>query len=121
MWVDEKLSSLVWNRVMGKICEEWQGFTLFVSIHSLTFSEVVHNEIVPFQGTVLLNANVAFLAIPSVDNGLPSKGHGRSVAEIASYASVLTSIGSIILGLLLERQNRTKERETAHEAVRSIS
>jgi len=89
MWVDEKLSSLVWNRVMGKTYDEWQKFTL--------------------SGTVLLNANVAFLAIPGVDN---------PIAEIASYASVFSSIGCIILGLLLDRQNRTKERETAYEAAR---
>jgi len=110
---------------MGKIGEEWKGFTLSVSIYSLSVGEwfVV---IVHFQGTVLLNANVAFLAIPATlgNGGQPGQGpniHGRSAAEIASYASVLASIGCIILGLLLDRQNRTKERQTAYEAVRSIS
>ena len=122
MWVDEKLSHLVWTRVMGKICEEWQGFTLFVSIHSLSFSEWFM-MIAHFQGTVLLNANVAFLSIPTtlVNEGQGPSILGRSPAEIASYASVFTSIGCIIFGLLLDRQHRTKERDTAEEAVCSIS
>jgi len=61
----------------------------------------------------MLNANVAFLAIQSVDvNANPY----RSPAQISSYLSVVANIGSIILGLLLMRQNRTKSRETADEA-----
>ena len=67
-----------------------------------------------FQATVMLNANVAFLAIQSVDvNSNPY----RSPAQISSYLSVVANIGSIILGLLLLRQNRTKSKETADEAV----
>ena len=61
-----------------------------------------------------MNANVAFLAIPSVDNG---NNPPRSSAQIASYISIATSIGSIILGLLLVRQNRTKSRENAEDVV----
>jgi len=65
----------------------------------------------------MLNANVAFLAIQSIDEEatLPQ----RSAAQLASYVSILASIGSIILGLLLVRQNRTKTRESAVEAVRN--
>jgi hypothetical protein len=47
------------------------------------------------QATVLLNANVGFLAINSVDVS------GRSPAQIASYMSLVASLGSILLGLLL--------------------
>jgi len=54
---------------------------------------------------VLLNANVAFLAIQSVDNAA-SVGH-RSNAQRASYFSIVTSIAAIILGLLLVRQHHT--------------
>jgi hypothetical protein len=57
------------------------------------------------QATVLLNANVAFLAIQSVDNAA-SNGH-RSNAQRASYFSIITSIAAIILGLLLVRQHHT--------------
>ena len=66
------------------------------------------------QATVLLNANVAFLAIPSVDTG---DGH-VSAAQISSYLSIVTSVGCILVGLLLIRQHRVKSKETAEEAVR---
>ena len=66
------------------------------------------------KSTVVLNANVAFLSIQSVDTG----GHSfRSPAQISSYCSIAVSIGSIILGLILVRQSRTKHRETAGEVV----
>lgn len=45
-------------------------------------------------GTVLLGANVGFLAIQSVDSGA-----GRSPTQIASYMSLVLSFGSIALGL----------------------
>lgn len=61
----------------------------------------------------MLNANVAFLGIQSVD----VMGNHRSPAQISSYLSIIANIGSILLGLLLMRQNRTKSRETANEAV----
>ena len=65
------------------------------------------------QSTVLLNANVAFLAIPNVG----TDNQTLTTAQIASYISIATSIGSILLGLLLIRHNRVKTRETAIEAV----
>ncbi|KAG2042683.1 hypothetical protein BDR03DRAFT_1088430 [Suillus americanus] len=51
--------------------------------------------------TVLLNANVGFLSISSVDVG------GRSPVQVASYMSLVSSLGSMILGLLLVSHNRT--------------
>jgi hypothetical protein len=73
-------------------------------------------ELIPGNsGTVLLNANVAFLAIPIIASEQGQQS--RSPAEVASYFSIASSVGAIILGLLLVRQNRTKSRETADEAV----
>jgi hypothetical protein len=57
---------------------------------------------------VLLNANVAFLG---------TRGGALSSADISSYFSIATSVGSIVLGLLLVRQNQTKDRETATDVV----
>jgi len=54
----------------------------------------------------MLNANVAFLSIQSVDI---NTGSHRSPAQICSYLSSATNIGCIILGLLLLRQYRTKD------------
>ena len=62
----------------------------------------------------MLNANVAFLSIQSVDTGGDPY---RSPAQISSYCSIAASIGSIILGLILVRQSRTKHRKTASEVV----
>ena len=64
---------------------------------------------------MLLNANVAFLAIPSVDNG--ENQNVVTPAQISSYLSIITSVGSILLGLLLIRQHRVKAKETADDAV----
>jgi len=67
------------------------------------------------QGTVLLNANVAFLAIQSVDvdaDGIPQ----RSPAQIGSYMSVVGTLGSIILGLFLARKHHVKPKESAQDA-----
>lgn len=67
------------------------------------------------QNTVLLNANVAFLAIQSIDNA--STNPGRSPAQIASFLSIVASFGSIILGLVLARKHRAKASDTASDAV----
>ena len=61
---------------------------------------------------MLLNANVAFLGTPRVGT--------LSAAQVSSYFSIITSVGSIILGLLLVRQNQTKDRETAVDVVSCI-
>ena len=66
------------------------------------------------KSTVVLNANVAFLSIQSVDT---NSDPYRSPAQISSYCSITASIGSIILGLILVRQSRTKHGETASEVV----
>ena len=74
----------------------------------------------------MLTANVGFLAIPGV---ILSNLSGSSIAnasqvhifpsasQIASSVSVEASIGSIVIGLLLVRHNRTKQREDPSGAV----
>ena len=65
---------------------------------------------------MLLNANVAFLAIQSVDHG----GRTRTPAQLASYLSIITSIGSVVIGLLLLRHHRTKPHDSSDEVVSRI-
>jgi len=67
---------------------------------------------------VLLAASVAFLAIQTVDTELKWPDH--SVTQCFAYVSVLSSLSSIILGLVLVRQQRNKAKETASEAVSSF-
>lgn len=47
----------------------------------------------------------------------PQTNETRTPAQVVSYISIVTSTGSIIIGLLLIRQYRVKPRETIDEAV----
>lgn len=60
--------------------------------------------IYPAQSTVVLNANIAFLAIPYVGTTTYA-----DVSQTLSYLSVLTSIGAAIFGLFLIRRYRPKQ------------
>ncbi|KAA1472057.1 hypothetical protein DENSPDRAFT_838208 [Dentipellis sp. KUC8613] len=90
IYVDFQLHDKTWGRFIKKLQNEWNEFVVF--------------------STILLNANVAFLAIPSVMILQDNNTLLNSPAQIASYLSIATSIGSIVLGLLLIRQNRTASR-----------
>ncbi|KAF4619588.1 hypothetical protein D9613_004778 [Agrocybe pediades] len=65
-------------------------------------------------GTVVLNANVAFLAIQSVDNNNSGDPH-RLPAQVLSYLSIVASVGSILLGLLLGREHKIKASDSDYE------
>ncbi|KAK0432250.1 hypothetical protein EV421DRAFT_2024077 [Armillaria borealis] len=82
------LTKVDWSAFIRKLSTEWQEFVI--------------------NATVLLNANIAFLGIQSIDDSSVDKG--RSPAQIASYVSTVVSIGSISLGLLLLQKNRYKDR-----------
>ncbi|SJK99601.1 uncharacterized protein ARMOST_02909 [Armillaria ostoyae] len=77
-----------WSTFIRKLSTKWQDFVI--------------------NATVLLNANIAFLAIQSIDNSSVDKG--RSPTQIASYVSTVLSVGSISLGLLLLQKYRHKNR-----------
>ncbi|KAF9791947.1 hypothetical protein BJ322DRAFT_1026338 [Thelephora terrestris] len=55
--------------------------------------------------TVLLTANMAFLAIPGIGNS----------TQLASYFSTVTAIGSIVIGLLLVRKHSNKLEDSARD------
>jgi hypothetical protein len=83
IWVDRIINRVLWNQFIGKLNDEWTGLAL--------------------SATVILNANVAFLAIPSV----------QDTAKLLSYLSVICSIAVVLLVLLLVRQNQKKDCERA--------
>ncbi|KAF4593415.1 hypothetical protein EYR38_009129 [Pleurotus pulmonarius] len=87
-------STQPWRTFIKKLNEEWQDFII--------------------NSAVLLAANVSFLAIQSVDN-IKDEPY-RSPSQIASYLSTLASISSMIIGLLLVRQTRTKGSASAQHA-----
>ena len=78
------------------------------------------------QSTVMLAVNVGFLAIPGVVpynlvNGVLTITHQviilGSLSQIASILSLESSVGSIVISLLLMRHNRTKQDAEPAEAV----
>ncbi|KAK0203577.1 hypothetical protein DFS33DRAFT_1487877 [Desarmillaria ectypa] len=93
VWCDGLLSNERWHVLITKLNIEWQDFLL--------------------NATVLLNANVAFLAIQSGDES--STNEGRSLPQILSYISVIGSIGCILLDLFLLGENRPHARDSQME------
>ncbi|KAI9458569.1 hypothetical protein BJY52DRAFT_1169896 [Lactarius psammicola] len=85
LWTDEVIIETAWKSFVPKLLEEWQELILL--------------------STVMLSANVGFLAIPGVVISFTSP------AQIASYMSMEASVGSIVIGLLLVRHNRSKQKE----------
>jgi hypothetical protein len=78
----------------------------------------------------MLTANVGFLAIPGVVlsnlSGSTIMSASKviiftSAAQIASSLSIEASVGSIVIGLLLVRHNRTKQKEDPTGAVSEYS
>ncbi|KAF7350103.1 hypothetical protein MVEN_01312400 [Mycena venus] len=94
LYTDEVINNGPWRSLIDGLCVEWQEHILYA--------------------TVLLNADMAFLAIPTVDNGqnIPA----RSMAQIASYISVIASLGSVIVGLVLVREYRSRRDDLAESA-----
>ncbi|KAI0301654.1 hypothetical protein B0F90DRAFT_1936389 [Multifurca ochricompacta] len=100
LWTDEIIIETVWKSFMTKLLGEWEDVILW--------------------STVMLTANVGFLAIPGVilsnlsGSTLTSASQVvifTSPAQIASSLSIEASVGSIVIGLLLVRHNRSKQKE----------
>ncbi|KAH9035810.1 hypothetical protein EDB84DRAFT_1675936, partial [Lactarius hengduanensis] len=85
LWTDEIIIDTAWKDFIPKLLEEWQELMLL--------------------STVMLSANVGFLAIPGVVVNITTP------AQIASYMSMEASVGSIVIGLLLVRHNRSRQKE----------
>ncbi|KAJ7625340.1 hypothetical protein DFH06DRAFT_1339682 [Mycena polygramma] len=97
-YTDRTVLTRIWKPLIEKLNTEWQDFVLLA--------------------TVVLNANVSFLSINSIDT--TSTSDRRSIVQILSYLSVVASIGAMTLGLLLVRQNRTKFHESAADISASV-
>ncbi|PSR76611.1 hypothetical protein PHLCEN_2v8369 [Hermanssonia centrifuga] len=98
VWVDNTVAYHPWRRFMGEMKTDWE------------------NSITP--ATVLLSANVGFLAIQSIDN--PPGSEQRSVAQLTAYVSALLSLFNYIAVQILARQHRHYLFETADRALRFI-
>ena len=61
---------------------------------------------------MLLTANVAFLAVPGVGSGNDT----RTLTQIFSYVSIVTSLGCLVAGLILIRHHKVMP----HDAVEGV-
>ncbi|KAK0236651.1 hypothetical protein EDD85DRAFT_581613 [Armillaria nabsnona] len=96
MLSDGLLSQVAWREFIDKICKDWSHLTLY--------------------STVLINVDVAFLSIQSVDaspTSLPLKSF--------IYLSILSSLGSLFFSLLLHRRNNTRPNISTCEAVKIMN
>ncbi|KAF9234257.1 hypothetical protein BU15DRAFT_65866 [Melanogaster broomeanus] len=85
------------------------------STSSIHAEDGIHRQSPEIPGDVLLNANVGFLAIQSVDDG-----GGTTLRQLASYMSLVASLASIVLGLVFVGHNRTDTRNTAFQAAKFL-
>ena len=128
LWMDDVIIETVWKNFMTKLLAEWEDVILWVRIvfKRAWLPLVLQTQVIVIQSTVMLTANVGFLAIPGV---VLSNLGGSSItqasqvliftssSQITSSISVGASIGSIVTGLLLSRHNRTKQKEDPAGAV----
>jgi hypothetical protein len=113
LWVDKLTLNIPWSEFFKGLIEEWKGHTVYVLKSILSLNP----KLTPYQASILLNANVAFLAIPSNDPGDDFKLFHRSPTQIASYLSIISSSASMLLALLLVRQYQARNRHTAKNTV----
>lgn len=99
-FVDGVMNKAIWDKYIEKLRHEWQAITLYVGVPSDFNTWKFADKI--FQATFLLAVNVAFLAIQSVDVNRESY---RSAAQIFSYLSAISSIGSIAQSLIIIRNS----------------
>ncbi|KAF8260932.1 hypothetical protein EI94DRAFT_1747257 [Lactarius quietus] len=104
-WVDEVIIEANWRNFISGLLKEWELLILF--------------------STVMLTANVGFLAIPGVVIADPNSTGTDQVSFFtspanASFASIVTSAGSIVIGLLLVRRTSPKQNEGPAGASESL-
>ncbi|KAG2121949.1 hypothetical protein DEU56DRAFT_832967 [Suillus clintonianus] len=86
IWVDRVINRVLWRQFIAKLNDDWSSLAL--------------------TATVVLNANVAFLTLVVDD----------TLARTFSFISTMTSVGVVILGLILVRQNQRKDQNSAEQA-----
>ncbi|KAI0287385.1 hypothetical protein BC826DRAFT_53980 [Russula brevipes] len=120
LWTDEIVVQPVWKSFMTKLLYEWDDLILWVRCHFHNVTDDLQCHLTTTQSTVMVIANVGFLAIPGVIlsnlSGSPLTSASDMViftspTQIASCLSIEASIGSIVVSLLLVRHNRTKYNE----------
>ncbi|KAG1767358.1 hypothetical protein EV702DRAFT_1036102 [Suillus placidus] len=91
VWVDKCLNSPRWKDYNAKLMTEWTGITIY--------------------STVMLAVDVSFLAVPNVNIST-----SQSIGIIATYLSIISITGSLVVSVLLVRQNQRYGCESADNA-----
>ncbi|KAH0579352.1 hypothetical protein H2248_003492 [Termitomyces sp. 'cryptogamus'] len=107
LWVDKITIKPRWMKFFVKMNGQWGEHIVHVGANLME----PYTNLMKRKASILLNANVAFLSIPSNDPSNDSSilRSTRTAAQIASYLSVVASFASMLLALMLVRQHRTKE------------
>ncbi|KAG1892878.1 uncharacterized protein F5891DRAFT_1068603 [Suillus fuscotomentosus] len=96
MWVDECINTPRWKDFNKNLMTEWTGITIYSS--------------------VMLAVDVSFLAVPNV-----YIGQSQSIGIIVTYLSIIFITGSLIVSVLLVRQNQRYGFESADKATDFLS
>lgn len=102
-----------WSEFITEWEKPWNDFILYVSFFLVpcTFSKFIYH-----QATVLLAVNLSYLAVPNVipngdmlavTGGISRTTLAASTGVLACLCSIITSIGCIILGLLLVNEHHS--------------
>ncbi len=125
---DEIITEKVSTGFLTKLVKEWEELILWVCHGTASKLEFPSFTRLISQSTVMLAANVGFLAIPGVvisniNNSITSASQVDifvSPAQIASSISMMASVGSIVIGMLLVYHNRSKQEGDPASAVSGL-
>ncbi|KIJ62632.1 hypothetical protein HYDPIDRAFT_30228 [Hydnomerulius pinastri MD-312] len=108
LWVDRTINLVRWKSFISILSAEWNGFTIYV--RPMPFDSKCLLRL--YRSTVMLAVDDSPLAIPELNWGSPL----QTAAIIATYLSIMTSVGSLITSVLLSGQNRGHESQSTEEA-----
>ena len=112
VYADQTVHYHSWRKFISVLKNDWEISLTPVCLVSRTSENKAHSII---QATVLLSANVGFLAIQSIDNSPDSPQ--RSAAQIASYISSLFGLANMAVVQILLRRHRQHLYDTAARGV----
>ncbi len=95
-----------WSMFISSWEKSWNDYILYVRKAVRVYSRVSRGCFI--QATVLLAVNVSFLAIPDVT----PTGDTVTPGFVASLCSIITSVGCIVVGLLLVNEDHTNPKDS---------
>ncbi|KAF9237044.1 hypothetical protein BU15DRAFT_14813, partial [Melanogaster broomeanus] len=96
LWVDRTVNQPRWKAFVANVNNEWAGFTIY--------------------STVMLAVDVSFLAVPGVETSSPTS-NPPPVSVVATYMSILCTIGSLVASVILTSQSQRTGYGSAADTV----